>query len=95
MNKRGRDGLKQLMGSLGNSWSCNDLPKNGHLGLHALQTDEQTEIDIKNRKEIAENGNREGRRGIYLTSGNNEGACNKGVHFIPLSFHIDLIGCVA
>lgn len=45
MSKRGRDGLKQLMGSLGNWWSCNDLPPNGHLGLHALQTDEQTEIE--------------------------------------------------
>lgn len=57
MSKRGRDGrdgLEQLMGSLGNSWSCNDLPPNGHPGLHALQTDEQTEIERKNRKEIWE-----------------------------------------
>lgn len=66
MSKRGRDGLKQLMGSLGNSWSCNDLPPNGHLGLHALQTDEQTEIEGKNRKEIAEGSNKEERRERYI-----------------------------
>ncbi len=45
VSKTGKDGLKQLMGSLGNSWSCNDLPQNGHLGLHTLQTEEQTEIE--------------------------------------------------
>lgn len=80
MSKRGRDGLKQLMGSLGSSWSRNDLPPNGHPGLYALQTDEQTEIERKNRKEIAEDSNR--------MDGNNEGAYNKAVHLIPLRFHI-------
>lgn len=57
MSKRGRDGLKQLMGSLGNS-SCNDLPQNGHLGLHALQTDDDRNRK-KNRKEIVEDSNKD------------------------------------
>lgn len=89
MSKRGRDGLKQLMGSLGNSWSCNDLPPNGHLGLHTLQTDEQTEIERKNRKEIEEDGKKEGRRRERerdLTNGSNKRPHNKGVHLIPFGF---------
>lgn len=36
LRKRGENGQKRLMGSLGKSWSCNDLSPSGHLGFHAL-----------------------------------------------------------
>lgn len=66
VSKRRRVGLKQLMGSLGNSWSCNDLPLNGHLGLHTLEADEQTEIERKDRKEIKEDSKKKERRERYI-----------------------------
>lgn len=36
LRKRGKNGQKRLMGSLGKSWSCNDLSSSGHLGFYAL-----------------------------------------------------------
>lgn len=54
--ERGRDGPVPLMGSLGNSCSCNDLPTNGHLRLHVRQTDERTEIERQRRKKDTNKG---------------------------------------
>lgn len=75
VSTRGREGLQRLMGSLGSSRSCNDLPLNGHLGLHALQTDDWTEIESGQRLRRTVIKTEE--KGDTFNNGNNEGAFNQ------------------